>query len=125
MLVFRQVNSVNASIYALHAVHHYAVQKGTNMSPHPGKILHSDFLLTLNLSQYALAKAIHVPPRRINEIVKGTRALTADTALRLAAYFNVSEYYWMDLQNQHELDIQRQHRAKELLKIKPYGNDGV
>lgn len=95
------------------------------MSPHPGKILHSDFLLTLNLSQYALAKAIHVPPRRINEIVKGTRALSADTALRLAAYFNVSEYYWMELQNQYEIDVHRQNVAKELLTIRPYGDGGI
>ncbi len=91
------------------------------MTQHPGEILNSDFLQALNLSQYALAKAIGVPPRRINEIVKGTRAITADTALRLGAYFSVSEFYWLELQNQHDASRGRKAIAKELAKIQPYG----
>jgi antitoxin HigA-1 len=94
------------------------------MSPHPGKILHTDFLQALNLSQYALAKAIDVPPRRINEIIKGTRAITADTALRLAYYFNVAEYYWLELQNHYDADRTRKAIAKDLAKIQPYGGTG-
>ena len=91
------------------------------MPQHPGKILQSDFLQTLNLSQYALAKAIGVPPRRINEIVKGERAITADTALRLAVFFNVSEFYWMGLQNQYDAGRERKAIAKTLNAIQPYG----
>jgi antitoxin HigA-1 len=92
------------------------------MTPqHPGKILHSDFLQALKLSQYALAKAISVPPRRINEIVKGERAITPDTALRLGAYFNVSEFYWMELQNQYDIGRERKTIAKALGAIQPYG----
>lgn len=95
------------------------------MSPHPGTILHSDFLHMLNLSQYALAKAIGVPARRINEIVKGTRAITADTALRLGAFFSVSEHYWMELQSQYDADQTRKAIAKDLSKIQPFGNTGT
>ena len=91
------------------------------MAQHPGEILNTDFLQALNLSQYALAKAISVPPRRINEIVKGTRAITADTALRLGAYFSVSEFYWLELQNQYDASRGRKIIAKELAKIQPYG----
>ena len=91
------------------------------MPPHPGKILQTDFLQTLNLSQYALAKAIGVPPRRINEIIKGERAITADTALRLGAFFNVSEFYWMELQNQYDAGRERKVIAKVLGTIQPYG----
>lgn len=91
------------------------------MAQHPGEILNTDFLQALNLSQYALAKAIGVPPRRINEIVKGTRAITADTALRLSTYFSVSEFYWLELQNQYDASRGRKTIAKELAKIQPYG----
>jgi len=91
------------------------------MPQHPGEILNSDFLEALNLSQYALAKAIGVPPRRINEIVKGTRAITADTALRLACYFSVSEFYWLELQSLYDAARTKKVITKELDKIQPYG----
>ena len=91
------------------------------MSQHPGEILYADFLHPLNLSQYALAKAIGVSPRRINEIVQGTRAITADTALRFGRYFSVAEYYWLELQNQYDADRTRKAIAKELSAIQPYG----
>lgn len=72
-------------------------------NPHPGEILLEDFLRPLGMSQYALAKAIHVPPRRINEICLGKRGISADTALRLARYFGTSERLWVGLQSDYEL----------------------
>ena len=71
---------------------------------HPGEILLKDWLEPMGLSQYALAKAIAVPPRRINEIVKGLRGITVDTALRLAAYFGTDAQSWLDLQNHYDVD---------------------
>ncbi|HWH32440.1 MAG TPA: HigA family addiction module antitoxin [Egibacteraceae bacterium] len=71
---------------------------------HPGEILLEEFLNPMQLSQYRLAKEISVPPRRINEIVHGKRAVTADTALRLARYFGTTPRFWLNLQAQHDLD---------------------
>ncbi len=65
---------------------------------HPGEVLAADFLEPLRLSQYRLARDISVPPRRINEIVHGTRAISADSALRLARYFGTSDRFWLNLQ---------------------------
>src|SRR6266498_1723635 len=73
---------------------------------HPGEILLEEFLLPMGISQYRLAKDIAVPPRRINEIVHGTRAVSADTALRLARYFGTSERFWLNLQAQYDLDVE-------------------
>ncbi len=74
---------------------------------HPGEILLEEFLLPLGLTQYRLAKGLSVPPRRINEIVHGTRAITADTALRLARVFGTSERFWLNLQTAHDLELER------------------
>ena len=74
---------------------------------HPGEILNLEFLQPLGLSQYRLAKDINVPPRRINEIVKGTRSISANTALRLARFFGNSERFWLNLQSQYDLEIER------------------
>ena len=71
---------------------------------HPGEVLLEDFLKPLKLSQYALARAIGVPPRRINEIVQGKRAITADTALRLGRFFGVHPQSWMNLQAHYDLE---------------------
>ena len=71
---------------------------------HPGEILLEDFMKPLGLSQYALAKAISVPPRRINEIVHGKRGITADTALRLGRYFRVDAQSWLNLQSHYDLE---------------------
>ncbi len=71
---------------------------------HPGEILRDEFLGPKGISQYRLAKDISVPAKRINEIVKGRRAVTADTALRLARYFGTSAQFWMNLQTRYELD---------------------
>ena len=73
---------------------------------HPGEVLFEEFLEPTGLSQYRLARDISVPPRRINEIVHGKRAITADTALRLARYFGTTPRFWLNLRAQYELDIE-------------------
>lgn len=75
---------------------------------HPGEILNEEFLQPLGISQYRLAKEIAVSPRRINEIVHGTRAITANTALRLAQYFGTTPEFWMNLQNKYDLAKQKE-----------------
>jgi addiction module HigA family antidote len=80
----------------------------TKLAPvHPGEVLLEESLKPLGISQYRLAKDISVPPRRINEIVHGTRAISADTALRLSRYFGTSERFWLTLQAQYDLDVER------------------
>ena len=74
---------------------------------HPGEVLLEEFLNPMGISQNGLARAIGVPPRRINEIVLGKRSVTADTALRLARYFGTSEQFWMTLQSSFELEEAR------------------
>ncbi len=74
---------------------------------HPGEVLLEEFLLPMNVSQNGLARAIEVPPRRINEIVLGKRAITADTALRLAKALGTSESFWMGLQADFDLEAAR------------------
>src|SRR5262249_21142147 len=72
---------------------------------HPGEILLEEFLKPMNISQYQLAKDISVPARRINEIVLGKRAVSADTALRLSRYFRLSERFWLNLQSAYDLAV--------------------
>ncbi len=74
---------------------------------HPGKILFEDFLKPMQMSQYHLAKAINVPPRRINEIIHGKRRITADTALRLGRFFSMEAQFWMNLQTRYDLETAR------------------
>ena len=74
---------------------------------HPGEILLEEFLKPLGISQYRLAKDIRVPARRINEIVHGKRSISADTALRLSRYFNLSERFWLNLQARHDLEVEK------------------
>lgn len=74
---------------------------------HPGEILLKEFLQPLALSQYRLAKDISVPVRRINQILLGKRRITADTALRLARYFGLSERFWMNLQTRYDLEVEK------------------
>ena len=79
--------------------------KTKKMPPiHPGKILLEEFLEPMGISQYRLAKDMSVPPRRINEIVRRKRAITADTALRLGVFFDMSPQFWMNLQSRYELE---------------------
>ncbi|MDA0271250.1 MAG: HigA family addiction module antitoxin [Chloroflexi bacterium] len=79
---------------------------------HPGEVLLEEFLVPLGVSQYRLALDISVPPRRINEIVHGKRGVSADTALRLARYFGTTERFWLNLQAQFDLDVERDRRAR-------------
>ncbi len=82
--------------------------KGKIFRPiHPGEILIEEFLKPLGISQYKLAKDINVPARRINEIVHGKRSITADTALRLSRYFNLSERFWLNLQARYDLEVEK------------------
>ena len=74
---------------------------------HPGEILLEEFLNPMGISQYRLARDISVPPRRINEIVHGKRAVTADTALRLSRYFGTSDRFWLNLQVRYDLEVER------------------
>ena len=87
----------------------------TSMPPiHPGEILMEEFLEPLGLSQYRVAVDISVPPRRINEIVHGKRAISADTALRLARYFGTTDRFWLNLQTHYDLELQRDRLGKRL-----------
>ncbi len=86
---------------------------------HPGEVLLEEFLRPMGISQNRLARAMGVPPRRINEIVHGKRAITADTALRLARAFGTSEQFWMGLQADYDLEMAREAARDELQKIGP------
>ena len=81
---------------------------------HPGEILREEFLAPLAISQYRLAKETSVPPRRINEIVRGSRAISADTALRLARYFGTSERFWLNLQARYDLEVEKDRLGDRL-----------
>ena len=82
----------------------------------PGEVLLEEFIKALGISQYQVAKDIGVPPRRINEIVLGKRAVTADTALRLARYFGTSERFWLNLQARHDLETEKDRLGRRLQK---------
>ena len=84
---------------------------------HPGVILAEDWLKPMGISQYALAKGIGVPPRRINEIVKGLRGITVDTALRFGAYFGTDAQSWINLQTYYDTEIAREAMAETLERI--------
>ena len=89
----------------------------TVMPPvHPGEILQEEFLAPLGVSQYQLAKAVDVPARRINEIVHGTRRITA---LRLSRYFGTSEWFWLNLQARYDLEIEKDRLGAALDDIRP------
>jgi len=87
---------------------------------HPGKMLMEDFLIPMSITQRDLAKAIHVPYQRINEIINGRRGITPSTALRLAKFFNMSEGFWMNLQLRWDLYRAKRLEEEKLQMIKPY-----
>jgi addiction module HigA family antidote len=89
-------------------------------NPHPGEILAQEFMEPLGLSQNGLARAIRVPPRRINEIIHGQRAVTADTDLRLARYFGVSEGMFLTLQAEYDLLERKRQIGGTLATIRPH-----
>jgi addiction module HigA family antidote len=84
---------------------------------HPGEILKEEFMEPMSLTAYRLAKELHVPAPRMNDIVRGKRSITADTALRLGAYFGLSPQFWMNLQADYDLRLARSNA--EIKKIKP------
>src|SRR4029453_16177451 len=88
-------------------------------NPHPGEILAAEFMRPMSLTQNALARALGVPPRRINEIVLGKRAVTADSDLRLARYFGMSEGFFLQLQTDYKLMARRRLIADQLKAIRP------
>jgi antitoxin HigA-1 len=88
--------------------------------PHPGEILMEEFLKPLGITQYRLAKEIGVSQRRIGEIVAGTRAVTADTGLRLSRFFGMSEGFWIGLQVDYDAARAKDALARTLAKIKPW-----
>ncbi len=81
---------------------------------HQGEVLMEEFLVPMGISQYRLSRDISVPPRRINEIVHGIRRVTADTALRLGRYFNVSPHFWLNLQAHFDLEKERDRLGSRL-----------
>ena len=88
---------------------------------HPGEVLIEEFLIPFRISQTRAAKDMGVSPRRINEIIHGKRSITADTALRLSLYFGTSEYFWMGLQDDYELEATRNACGEEIKKkVKPF-----
>ena len=88
---------------------------------HPGEILKEEFLDPMGLSQYRLAKDISVPPRRLNEIVHGKRSITADTALRLGRFFEISPQFWTNLQAHYDLEKESENLGEKLSKeVKVY-----
>jgi antitoxin HigA-1 len=92
-------------------------------SIHPGEVLAEEFLLPLGISQNRLAKSVSVPPRRINEIVRGQRAVTADTALRLARYFGTTERFWLNLQMRFDLEVEKDRlgiRSEKEVQVLPH-----
>jgi addiction module HigA family antidote len=87
---------------------------------HPGLILVEDFLKPMGITQYRLAKSIGVPQRRIGEIVAGRRAITADTALRLAKFFGTDAQSWLNLQTHYDLTIAESNMSDQLMKLTPW-----
>jgi addiction module HigA family antidote len=92
------------------------MEKRTMQPIHPGEVLMKEFLEPMGITQYRVAKDISVPPRRINEIVHGKRAITADTALRLSRYFGTSERFWMNLQTRYNMELQKDILGDRLQK---------
>ena len=86
-------------------------------SIHPGEVLLTEFMEPLGLSSYRLAKHLHVSAPRVNELVRGKRSLTADTAMRLSVYFGNSAQFWLNIQNKHDLWVAA--KSKSLAKVKP------
>lgn len=91
---------------------------------HPGEVLAEEFLTPLGVSAYRLAKEIGVPATRVSEILHGRRAITADTALRLAKYFGTSAKFWLGLQEDYDLEEESLAKAKELKAIVPLDQTG-
>jgi addiction module HigA family antidote len=92
---------------------------------HPGEVLKFEFLEPLEISAYRLSKDCQIPQTRISEIIKGNRRITADTALRLSIYFGNSAKFWLGLQDDYDIEEEREKKEEELKKIKLYSNKNV
>jgi addiction module HigA family antidote len=96
------------------------IRKGTpRWRVHPGEILREEFLKPIRMSAYALAKRLHVPAPRINDIVLERRSITADTAVRLSRFFRTTEQFWLNLQDAYDVSRVKAERAAELDRIEP------
>ncbi len=92
---------------------------------HPGEILNSEFLEPLGITAYRLSKDLKIPQTRISEIIKGNRRITADTALRLSKYFGNSAKFWLGLQDDFDIEEEKEAKESELNDIKQYENKDV
>lgn len=99
------------------------MKKLTNV--HPGEILNYEFLEPLEITAYRLSKDLKIPQTRISEIIKGNRRITADTALRLSKYFGNSAKFWLGLQNDFDIEEERENKEKELSEIKQHVDKNV
>lgn len=87
---------------------------------HPGEILLEEFLIPLEITAYRLSKEISIPQTRISEIIKGNRRITADTALRLSKFFGNSAKFWLGLQDDFDIEVEKTHKQKDLNSIKQF-----
>lgn len=92
---------------------------------HPGEILLHEFLEPLEITAYRLSKDLYIPQTRISEIVKGNRRITADTALRLSKYFGNSAKFWLGIQNDYDIEEEKENKGKELNRIKQFSDKNV
>ncbi|MGB6150682.1 MAG: HigA family addiction module antitoxin [Pricia sp.] len=92
---------------------------------HPGEILNLEFLEPLEITAYRLSKDLKIPQTRISEIIKGNRRITADTALRLSKYFGNSAKFWLGIQDDYDIEKEKENKEKELSKIKLYSRKNV
>lgn len=92
---------------------------------HPGKVLQFEFLEPLEISAYRLSKDLKIPQTRISEIIKGNRRITADTALRLSKYFGNSAKFWLGLQDDYDIEEEKEEKKNEFDEIKKFKNNNV
>lgn len=92
---------------------------------HPGEILKQEFLKPLEITAYRLSKDLHIPQTRVSEIVKGNRRITADTALRLSKYFGNSAKFWLGLQDDYDIEEQRDEKEADLKEIKQFNQKNI
>lgn len=92
---------------------------------HPGEILNYEFLVPLEITAYRLSKDLKIPQTRISEIIKGNRRITADTALRLSKYFGNSAKFWLGIQDDYDIEEEKENKEKELNEIIKYTDKNV
>jgi addiction module HigA family antidote len=92
---------------------------------HPGEVLLEEFLLPMGITAYRLSKSINIPQTRISEILKGKRRITADTALRLGKFFGNSAKFWLGLQDDYDLEVEKNNKQKEFDEIETWGNNAA